>query len=69
MDASTVVLTVPTISCGRCKATIEKALTELPGVESGSVDVDERRVTVVGAVEQRAIVALLDRIGYPVGQE
>ena len=43
---ATSVLNVPDISCGHCQATITKALTPLPGVQSVDVDIPTRKVTV-----------------------
>ena len=43
---ATSVLNVPDISCGHCQATITKALSPLPGVQSVDVDILTRKVTV-----------------------
>lgn len=40
------VVSVPEISCGHCKAAIEGALRPLVGVNSADVDVDTRTVRV-----------------------
>lgn len=39
-----VVLNVPDISCGHCKAAIEKAVAAVDGVDSVAVDVADRSV-------------------------
>ncbi len=41
-----VILTVPDISCGHCQATITNALSPLAGVDSVSVDIPTKTVTV-----------------------
>ena len=43
---ATSILNVPDISCGHCQATITNALSPLPGVDSVSVDIPTRTVTV-----------------------
>lgn len=43
---ATSVLNVPDISCGHCQATITKALSPLPGVQSVDIDIPTRKVTV-----------------------
>lgn len=43
---TTTVIQVPSISCERCKATIETALSELDGVRDVSVDIALRSVSV-----------------------
>jgi len=44
MEVST--LTVPEMSCDACRAAIEGALERLPGVDSVSVDLDSKLVTI-----------------------
>lgn len=39
-------LTVPEMSCDACRATIEGALERLPGVDSVSVDLERKLVTI-----------------------
>lgn len=65
---TTEVLLAPGISCGHCKATIERELKELPGVKQVDADVDTKRVTVSyePPATDEAIRALMDEIGYPV---
>ena len=62
-------LEVPTVSCGHCKAAIEGAVGQLPGVEDVNVDLAAKQVTVQydgGAVEHVAIVAAIEDAGYGV---
>jgi copper chaperone CopZ len=59
---------VPNISCGHCVKTIEREVTELPGVESVSADAEHRTVTVrwdEGRTDWEAVEALLVEIDYP----
>lgn len=65
----TVVITVPEISCAHCKASIEGALTGLPGVEAAEVDIPGRTVRVVhapGRVTLADLVAAIEDQGYEV---
>lgn len=57
---------VPGISCGHCKAAIEKELAPVEGVESAVVDVEGRTVTVVGTASEDAVRAAVDEAGYEV---
>ena len=50
---------VPGISCGHCKAAIEGALGDVPDVETATVDVDARTVTVAGTATDEAVVAAI----------
>ena len=66
---ATSVLSVPGISCGHCQATITNALSPLPGVDSVSVDIPTKTVTVqydpavVGLDQMKEVLAEED---YPV---
>lgn len=64
-------LSVPDISCGHCKTSIEGAVGPLEGVESVEVGVDERTVAIDydgsdGTLE--AIVAAIEDQGYEVAE-
>lgn len=59
-------LSVPTVHCGACMHTVEKALGALDGVESARVNLSAKRVAIRwrdGAVPPFA--GALDRVGYP----
>ncbi len=62
-DMADLTLSVPTISCGHCKATIEKAVGEVPGVRRVSVDVARREVDVdfKGEPDAAPVVAAVER--------
>lgn len=56
---------VPDMSCGHCKAAVERALARLsPGV-TVAVDLPARRVTVEGPVAPAAVIAALSAAGFP----
>ncbi len=63
------VLSVPDISCGHCKAAIEGAVSSVSGVHSVEVDVGDRTVDVVfddAATDRGVIVAAIEGQGYEV---
>jgi copper chaperone len=65
----TVTLTAPDISCDHCKATIEREVGALAGVNAVAVDVPSKHVTVTfdpAQLVEADIVARLDDEGYPV---
>ena len=57
---------VPEISCGHCKASIEGEVGKLDDVSSVNVDIDSRTVTVEGEASDEAIKAAIDEAGYEV---
>jgi copper chaperone len=64
-----ITLSVPDISCGHCKGSIEGAVNPLEGVESAVVAIDERNVAVEydgSEATMEAIVAAIDEQGYEV---
>ena len=66
---ATSVLKIPDISCDHCQATITGALSPIPGVDSVSVDIPTKKVTVqydpavVGLDQMQEVLAEED---YPV---
>lgn len=56
-------LSVPDMSCGHCKASVEAALAPISGMSPISVDLAARQVTVAGPAAE-AIKALAT-IGFP----
>jgi len=62
-------LSVPDISCGHCKMSIEGAVSTLDGINQVEVNIDDRTVDVVfdhAAVDLRAIVDAIEAQGYAV---
>ncbi len=57
---------VPGISCGHCKAAIEEEVGQLDGIIEVDVDVDSRKVTVTGEVDDDAIHTAVEEAGYEV---
>jgi len=66
---TTETLSVPDISCGHCKTSIEGAVSELDGVDKVEVDIEARTVDVAfdgGTVAREAIVGAIEEQGYEV---
>ena len=58
-------LSVPTIHCGGCIQTIERALGSLPGVEQARVNLSTKRVTIRWRGEAPPpFIATLSAVGY-----
>ena len=65
-----VVFTVPEISCGHCKDTIESTLNNVESIDSVSVDIEKKSVEVVSSsnLDMMNVSELLDEQGYTVVQ-
>jgi copper chaperone len=65
-----VVFTVPEISCGHCKDTIESTLKNVESIESASVDIEKKSVEVISSsdLDMMNVSQLLDEQGYTVVQ-
>ncbi len=64
-------LSVPDISCGHCKSSIEGAVNPLEGVDSAVVAIDDRSVAITyDGTESTmdAIVNAIDEQGYEVAR-
>ncbi|MDQ3932034.1 MAG: cation transporter [Actinomycetota bacterium] len=62
-------ITVPEISCGHCRSSIEGALHPLDGVAEASVDVDARTVTVTydeTTIRREQLISTIEDQGYDV---
>jgi copper chaperone len=62
-------LSVPSISCGHCKATIEGGLADVDGVQTVAVDINAKQVAVEfddAKVALPAIVHTIEELGYDV---
>ena len=64
------VFTVPEISCGHCKDTIESTLNNVESIESVSVDIEKKSVEVISSSDlvMMNVSQLLDEQGYTVVQ-
>ncbi len=62
-------LSVPDISCGHCKSSIEGAVAPMTGVDSVEVHIDQKIVDLrfdESAVSLDSIVAAIEDVGYEV---
>jgi copper chaperone len=67
MNAQTITLSVPGMTCAHCEAAIEQEVGALDGVTRVSVDLDTKDVVVVGdRLDRDAIVAAIDEAGFDV---
>ena len=66
-DSSTTTYSVPEISCGHCKSTIESAVQGLGNVDRVEVDIDAKTVTVDGG-DRDAILTAIEDAGYDVAR-
>ena len=60
-------ITLPTVQCGMCKKTIEKAVKKLDGIVSISVDVDVKKAVVVFDDTKTSLTAIentISKAGY-----
>ena len=60
--------TVPEISCGHCKETIESIINSLDNVETVNVDIDRKSVAVNSSsnLDLSLVSSMLDEQGYTV---
>lgn len=68
---TTTTLSVPDISCGHCKTSIEGAVSALAGVETVEVVVDDRTVGLAfddGTVSLDDIITTIEEQGYTVSR-
>ena len=65
-----IVFTVPEISCGHCKDTIESTLNNVESIESVSVNIEKKSVEVISSsdLDMMNVSQLLDEQGYTVVQ-
>ena len=64
---STLLLSVPGMTCGHCVAAVQQEVGSVAGVSSVDVDLDSKEVTVTGAeLDRDAIVAAIDEAGFDV---
>lgn len=52
------------MTCGHCKAMVEKNLAKLPGVESVTVDLDSGRTVIHGHADEAAVREVVEDLGF-----
>ncbi|NOX23007.1 MAG: heavy-metal-associated domain-containing protein [Actinobacteria bacterium] len=65
-----ITLSVPDISCGHCKTSIEGAVSELDGVDTVEVHIEEKTVDVAfsDSVATDSIIDAIESQGYDVAK-
>ena len=58
-------LSIPDMSCGHCRASIEAALSPLPGVTAIRFDPAARTAEIEGSAPLETLLATLAEIGFP----
>ncbi|NUB43028.1 heavy-metal-associated domain-containing protein [Fertoebacter nigrum] len=57
-------LSVPDMTCGHCRASVESALAPLPGMAKVTVDLPARQVKAEGDAAPQAMLDALQTIGF-----
>jgi copper chaperone len=58
-------LSIPDMSCGHCRASVQTALSPIAGVEGITFDAEKRTAQVAGSARAEILLAALGRIGFP----
>ena len=67
MNAQTITLSVPGMTCGHCEAAVKQEVGALADVTDVTVDLDSKNVVVTGTqLDRNAIVAAIDEAGFDV---
>lgn len=64
MNNAQTVITVKGMTCGHCKAMVEKNLAKLPGVESVAVDLATGETKIEGHPDMSAVREVIDDLGF-----
>lgn len=66
--SQTIQLSVPDMTCGHCKASVEKAVTALDDDAELDFDMETREVEIDSTASKSAILSALDAAGYPAAE-
>lgn len=55
------------MTCGHCKAMVEKNLAKLPGIESVSVDLASGETKIIGTPDAAAVKEVIEDLGFSIG--
>lgn len=64
MEKAQTVIIVKGMTCGHCKAMVEKNLSKLPGVESVTVDLASGETKIQGKVDFAAVREVINDLGF-----
>jgi copper chaperone len=56
---------IPDMSCGHCKATVEKTIRALDPAAQVEFDMTTRQISVAGSTDTARVQAALAEVGYP----
>jgi copper chaperone len=66
-SANELIYSVPGVSCEHCVGAVTGEVEQVAGVESVVVDLENKRVTVMGrAIDDGAVRAAIDEAGYDI---
>ena len=60
------IIKIEGMSCGHCKAAVEKALKAVPGIETALVDLEKKQAVVTGNAAMEAMREAVEDAGYEV---
>ncbi len=63
-DKKVQTIKVPDMSCQHCKNKITDALRQMPGIQSVSIDLNTREVTVESVLDRQLILDRIKQAGY-----
>lgn len=66
--SQSITLKIEGMSCGHCKASVEKALKGVTGVTNATVDLSQHEAVINGAADRSELVKAVEDIGYTVVQ-
>ena len=67
MENEQTVITVKGMSCGHCKAMVEKNLAKLPGVESVEADLASGKTIIKGCPDAASVREVIEDLGFTIG--
>lgn len=68
MESSLTTFIVKGMTCGHCKAMVEKNLSKLPGVEAVTVDLNTGATKIQGTPEASAVREVIEDLGFSIDQ-
>lgn len=60
-----ITLSIPDMSCGHCKASVEAAVIKLDPAASVTVDLTSRKASITTNQPIEALISALDAVGFP----
>ena len=60
---------VPDMECEHCKKSIESEIRKLAGIEDINIDIQTKKIEVIGNISEAEIILAIKNAGYFVGEE